>query len=180
MLRLNTAIAPSPPAARTSLGVLGGDLAGFPNGRRPGDDVVDIALRAGDGRAAAAGAGAVGQPAVHRRRAGERDDRLHDGRAETVATPAFRLFRDTFPYLQTPVSGSPVRRTRSRASHWNRSQHDGTAEQGSTEMRCGRLSSGVRRGDRRAECGTRLLDIPSAFIPGQERSWDFGCWWDRT
>ena len=27
------------------MGVLAGDLAGFPNGRRPGDDVVDIALR---------------------------------------------------------------------------------------------------------------------------------------
>ena len=44
MLRLNTAI---PPAARPHrLGVLGGDAAGFPNGRRVGDDVVDIALRA--------------------------------------------------------------------------------------------------------------------------------------
>src|SRR5262249_52323456 len=46
MLRLNTSIAPKAPAAQDSLGVLGGDTAGFPNGRRPGDDVVDIALRA--------------------------------------------------------------------------------------------------------------------------------------
>ena len=29
---------------QSNLGVLGGDLAGFPNGRRPGDDVVDIVL----------------------------------------------------------------------------------------------------------------------------------------
>ena len=44
MLRLNTAI---PPTARPHrLGVLGGDLAGFPNGRRVGDDVVDVALQA--------------------------------------------------------------------------------------------------------------------------------------
>jgi hypothetical protein len=44
MLRLNTAI---PPAARPHrLGVLAGDLAGFPNGRRVGDDVVDVALQA--------------------------------------------------------------------------------------------------------------------------------------
>ncbi len=44
MLRLNTGI---PASARPSrLGVLGGDLAGFPNGRRVGDDVVDIALQA--------------------------------------------------------------------------------------------------------------------------------------
>ena len=44
MLRLNTAI---PPTARPHrLGVLGGDLAGFPNGRRVGDDVLDIAVLA--------------------------------------------------------------------------------------------------------------------------------------
>jgi hypothetical protein len=44
MLRLNVAIPPA--ASPNSLGVLGGDVAGFPNGRRLGDDVVDIALRA--------------------------------------------------------------------------------------------------------------------------------------
>ncbi len=44
MLRLNVAIPPS--ANPNPLGVLGGDIAGFPNGRRLGDDVVDIALRA--------------------------------------------------------------------------------------------------------------------------------------
>ena len=44
MLRLNTAIPPSSRPHR--LGVLAGDLAGFPNGRRVGDDVVDIALQA--------------------------------------------------------------------------------------------------------------------------------------
>src|SRR5687768_10755045 len=49
MLRLNTAIAPVMPAAQSPVGVLGGDLAGFPNGRRPGDDVVDVALRAVEG-----------------------------------------------------------------------------------------------------------------------------------
>lgn len=43
-LRLNTAIAPTANPSR--LGVLGGDLAGFPNGRRLADDVTDIALRA--------------------------------------------------------------------------------------------------------------------------------------
>ncbi|HEY1302689.1 MAG TPA: DUF4331 domain-containing protein [Vicinamibacterales bacterium] len=43
MLRLNVAIPPNPNPNR--LGVLGGDTAGFPNGRRLGDDVVDIALR---------------------------------------------------------------------------------------------------------------------------------------
>jgi hypothetical protein len=44
MLRLNMAI---PPAASPSIyGILGGDLAGFPNGRRVQDDVVAIELRA--------------------------------------------------------------------------------------------------------------------------------------
>ncbi len=49
MLRLNTSIAATMPAKQNDLGVLGGDLAGFPNGRRPYDDVVDIALRAEGG-----------------------------------------------------------------------------------------------------------------------------------
>ena len=39
MLRLNTAIAPVSAAAQSPLAVLAGDVAGFPNGRRPGDDV---------------------------------------------------------------------------------------------------------------------------------------------
>jgi hypothetical protein len=46
MLRLNTAIPPTPAASRSRLGVLGGDFAGWPNGRRVSDDVTDIALRA--------------------------------------------------------------------------------------------------------------------------------------
>jgi hypothetical protein len=45
MTRLNTGIAPTAAAQQSTFGVAGGDLAGFPNGRRPGDDVVDIALR---------------------------------------------------------------------------------------------------------------------------------------
>jgi hypothetical protein len=44
MLRLNVAIRPTP--APNPLGVIGGDVAGFPNGRRVGDDVTDIAIRA--------------------------------------------------------------------------------------------------------------------------------------
>jgi len=104
MLRLNTSIAPVAPLAQNALGVLGGDAAGFPNGRRPGDDVVDIALRVVEG------ALLPGHPALV--------DQLTDG-AQVHATigydpdgtisfnPAFRLFRDSFPYLQTPLSGSP-------------------------------------------------------------------------
>ncbi len=44
MLRLNMGIAPS--ASPSRMGVLDGDLAGFPNGRRLWDDVIDIELRA--------------------------------------------------------------------------------------------------------------------------------------
>jgi len=44
MLRLNMAIAPT--AAPNNLGLIGGDAAGFPNGRRVFDDVVTIELRA--------------------------------------------------------------------------------------------------------------------------------------
>jgi hypothetical protein len=45
LLRLNTGVAPTPPALAHRLGLLGGDAAGFPNGRRLFDDVVDVALR---------------------------------------------------------------------------------------------------------------------------------------
>jgi hypothetical protein len=44
MLRLNTSIAPS--RSPNPLGVVAGDLAGFPNGRRVFDDVVTVELRA--------------------------------------------------------------------------------------------------------------------------------------
>src|SRR2546422_1068434 len=47
LLRLNMAIAPTHPVGQGDpLGVLNGDLAGFPNGRRLEDDVTDIELRA--------------------------------------------------------------------------------------------------------------------------------------
>ncbi len=45
MLRLNTGVAPTLPASQSRLGVLGGDSAGYPNGRRLADDVTDISLR---------------------------------------------------------------------------------------------------------------------------------------
>ena len=46
LLRLNTGIPPTPVGSQKRLGFLAGDLAGFPQGRRPTDDVVDIASRA--------------------------------------------------------------------------------------------------------------------------------------
>ncbi|KQP64715.1 MULTISPECIES: DUF4331 domain-containing protein [unclassified Nocardioides] len=46
MLRLNVAVPPTAPADENPIGLVAGDAAGFPNGRRLGDDVVAIELRA--------------------------------------------------------------------------------------------------------------------------------------
>jgi hypothetical protein len=46
LLRLNTGIPPTPVGHQKRLGFLAGDDAGFPNGRRPVDDVFDISARA--------------------------------------------------------------------------------------------------------------------------------------
>lgn len=45
LLRLNTGVAPTPMAKRSRMGLLAGDAAGYPNGRRLTDDVVDIVER---------------------------------------------------------------------------------------------------------------------------------------
>jgi hypothetical protein len=45
LLRVNLAVAPTQPENQKRLGGLAGDAAGFPNGRRPNDDVTDIAIR---------------------------------------------------------------------------------------------------------------------------------------
>jgi len=104
MLRLNTATAPVASGQQNSLGVIAGDNAGFPNGRRPGDDVVDIALRAVEGILLSPAPGSF--PAFT-------DGALVNAtiayapNGTITASPTFRLFRDSFPYLQTPISGSP-------------------------------------------------------------------------
>ena len=106
MLRLNTSIAPKAPGAQDSLGVLGGDLAGFPNGRRPGDDIVDIALRAVMGVLLPADQAPSGQLPYN-------DGALvnatiaYDPEGTISGDQNLRLFRDSFPFLQTPLSGSP-------------------------------------------------------------------------
>lgn len=50
MLRLNTNIAATPRNLQNPLAVIAGDVAGWPNGRRPNDDVVDITARVAMGR----------------------------------------------------------------------------------------------------------------------------------
>jgi hypothetical protein len=88
MLRLNMAIPPSPNPS--TMGVLGGDLAGFPNGRRVGDDVLDIVLQA------AAGATPL-TPAFNR----SPNNTLGDGvnRNDVAYLPVF-------PYLGIPHAGN--------------------------------------------------------------------------
>jgi hypothetical protein len=49
LLRLNTGIPPTPVGSQNRLGFIAGDVAGYPNGRRPIDDVFDISLRAIEG-----------------------------------------------------------------------------------------------------------------------------------
>ncbi|HEX7137060.1 MAG TPA: DUF4331 family protein, partial [Vicinamibacterales bacterium] len=106
MLRLNTTIPPKAASDQDSLGVLGGDLAGFPNGRRPGDDVVDVSLRAVMGVLLPAAQAPTGQlPYTDGALVTATIAYTPDGAITT--DPAFRLFRDSFPYLQTPLSGSP-------------------------------------------------------------------------
>lgn len=96
MLRLNTSIAPTAPGAQKRLGVIDGDNAGFPNGRRPGDDVVDVALRVVMGKLCTINIGCAPADAP----AGAL--RFTDGAFldETMVTTAF-------PYLKSPIPGSP-------------------------------------------------------------------------
>jgi hypothetical protein len=92
LLRLNMAIPPS--SSPSIMGLLGGDAAGFPNGRRPADDVVAIELQAV--------AGAV-YPLVD-------PTYTVDGAVPLVddgVTPDDLIvkFQNTFPYLGDPHSG---------------------------------------------------------------------------
>ncbi|MEB0058643.1 MULTISPECIES: DUF4331 domain-containing protein [unclassified Variovorax] len=102
MLRLETKIAPTPMANQSNLGVAGGDLAGFPNGRRPGDDVVDIELRV------AMGALCVLTTDTDKFKLGcKPSDAPAGGLPFTdgaLQTPA--AFPAVFPYLNTPLPGA--------------------------------------------------------------------------
>ncbi len=100
MLRLNTAIAPTAAAAQSNLGVLGGDNAGFPNGRRPGDDVVDATIRVAMGVLCTLNNAAVFGCVPSDAPAGALP--FTDGSSLNST-----FFDQTFPYLKTPLRGSP-------------------------------------------------------------------------
>jgi hypothetical protein len=91
LLRLNTGVPPTPPSAANRLGLLGGDAAGFPNGRRVFDDVTDVALRLVVGGVLAAPFPGF-TPGVN--------DRLGDGVNVNDAP-----YLNTFPYVGLAPSG---------------------------------------------------------------------------
>ncbi|KMW59403.1 hypothetical protein AIOL_004385 [Candidatus Rhodobacter oscarellae] len=118
MMRLNTAVPATPRDQQSTFGVVAEDLAGFPNGRRPGDDVVDIVLRVA--------MGALCHPVPLGAELGV------DGAVEDTATDLVNLgfctpeqapagtvaltdgaplsateMQNAFPYLNSPVPGSP-------------------------------------------------------------------------
>ncbi|MDO6426698.1 DUF4331 domain-containing protein [Thalassotalea sp. 1_MG-2023] len=104
MLRLNTGIPATPQSEQSAFGVAGNDLAGFPNGRRPGDDVVDIALRVMMG-ALCHPIPVNGEPT----NLGlcEPEDAVVGTVPFTDGAPLDASMMDaTFPYLATPISGS--------------------------------------------------------------------------
>jgi hypothetical protein len=98
MMRLNTSIAAVPAGQQNNLGVLGGDTAGFPNGRRPGDDVTDIELRVAMGVLCHAFPGTFCNPAD----APSGTLPYTDGVLQDQSQ-----FDTTFPYLRAPLPGSP-------------------------------------------------------------------------
>ncbi|WP_280155344.1 DUF4331 domain-containing protein [Piscinibacter sp. XHJ-5] len=106
MLRLNTGTPPTPEAMQNRLGLAGGDAAGYPNGRRPKDDTVDISLVAvmgglcmlnGDNNAL--GLGADCKPANVP--LGATSLKLHDAVDQAVVP-----LLPKFPYLFTPTPGA--------------------------------------------------------------------------
>ncbi|MDR7272856.1 hypothetical protein J2X20_005541 [Pelomonas saccharophila] len=112
MLRLNTAIAPTPFAQQQRLGIVGSllngasDFAGYPNGRRPKDDIVDISLVAvmgglcmANGNGNALGFGLDCNPS--KVPLGATAFKLHDAVDQAVVP-----FLPGFPYLNTPRPGS--------------------------------------------------------------------------
>jgi hypothetical protein len=109
MLRLNTGTPVSAVGAQSNLGVLpnvaegfpNGDAAGFPNGRRPFDDVVDIELRVAMGALLKPFDGSSTDPDP----ASDASRQLHytDG-----AEPQAGNYLPAFPYLNNPLPGSPT------------------------------------------------------------------------
>ena len=109
MMRLNTGIAPTLQAAQNTLGVIGSDVAGYPNGRRPGDDVVDITLRVAMGRLCypIAGVTTTTDPNGTLGYCTPNDASTGNVQYTDGAPISAAELQNAFPYLQTPIPGSP-------------------------------------------------------------------------
>ncbi|MEJ0037456.1 MAG: DUF4331 domain-containing protein [Gammaproteobacteria bacterium] len=103
MMRLNTGIAATPAAQQSTFGVAGGDLAGFPNGRRPGDDAVDLALRVVMGRLCYPIP--VNGTQTDLGLCKPSDAPVGNAPFTDGAPITAQDFDTTFPYLRTPLSG---------------------------------------------------------------------------
>lgn len=102
MLRLNTSTAVTAAGAQNPLGVAGTDNAGYPNGRRPADDVVDVSLRVSMGALCViTGATDTLKVGCSPADAPAGGLALTDGVRKTAAN-----YGVTFPYLTTPLSGN--------------------------------------------------------------------------
>ncbi|WP_179481139.1 DUF4331 domain-containing protein [Allobranchiibius huperziae] len=100
MLRLNLAVPPTAPSKANKIGLIAGDAAGFPNGRRPIDDVTAIELRAVAGATI---------PLVDKSyKPDAAATSLNDGSTEGTANdnaPYGVAYLSSFPYLSNPNSG---------------------------------------------------------------------------
>lgn len=105
MMRLNTAIDPVPWLQQNNLGVIGDDLAGFPNGRRPGDDTVDIALRVVMGRLCYSVP--IGGVETDLGLCAEDDAPVGNVPFTDGAPISAAELQNAFPYLNSPLPGSP-------------------------------------------------------------------------
>lgn len=109
MTRLNTAVTPTSLASQDPLGVLNlKDLAGFPNGRRPVDDVVDIELRVVEGVLCTAGVKAATASKGIDTGCGTNTAPESSGYAFTdgARSANTEVSDNKFPYLKTPIAGS--------------------------------------------------------------------------
>ena len=105
MMRLNMGIDPTPRDQQSTFGVAGDDLAGFPNGRRPGDDTVDIALRVAMG-ALCYPVPINGEPTDLGLCAPE-DAPVGNVPFTDGAPISASELGNAFPYLNDPIPGSP-------------------------------------------------------------------------
>tara|TARA_R100000935_G_scaffold33903_1_gene54337 strand:+ start:546 stop:2171 length:1626 start_codon:yes stop_codon:yes gene_type:complete len=118
MLRLNTTFPATPASEQHTFGLLAEDLAGFPNGRRPADDTVDLALRVMMGRLChdvPLGQELSGDPSAEDNvnlglcGAGDPNDTAPAGQVPLTDGAPLRAteLQAVFPYLNTPIAGSP-------------------------------------------------------------------------